>query len=326
MLWYENTRQCVRAGGSSSSRCRAIPGTEASAGNCFAFGRQPDQCETLAADVESRRRGRIGCQAASRSSNQAFRETTILTCRHPSQGTDGRWVPNRPVDLRTCVRCGSQAVRRFVPPRPYAPDFARPGFFAAEAAACRSGAGLGRSRAVAATRLAMHQKKARRDGASIVFLDETGFRLQPVNRRTWAPRGQTPIQRAWDRYDRLSVIGAVTLSPRHRRIGTPFQIYDDNIHTEEVVEFVRQLRKQLQRPLIICWDRWQVHRSAAKRLRASRLQILVEKATHQPSTQALLFQSRKPQTLIGNIGRAVVNNKFGLEGRVKSQSVGTSHF
>ncbi len=125
---------------------------------------------------------------------------------------------------------------------------------------------------MAATRLATHQKKARRDGASIVFLDETGFRLQPVNRRTWAPRGQTPIQRAWDRYDRLSVIGAVTLSPRHRRIGTPFQIYDDNIHTEEVVEFVRQLRKQLQRPLIICWDRWQVHRSAAKRLRASRLQ------------------------------------------------------
>lgn len=92
-----------------------------------------------------------------------------------------------------------------------------------------------------------------------------------MNRRTWAPRGETPVQRAWDRYDRLSVIGAVTLSPTLRRIGTPFQIHEDNIRTDEVMDFLRQLRKQLRRPLIICWDRWQVHRSAAKRVAASRL-------------------------------------------------------
>ena len=63
------------------------------------------------------------------------------------------------------------------------------------------------------------KKKPERRGASIVFIDETGFRLQPVNRRTWAPRGETPVQRAWDRYDRLSVIGAVALSPTRRRIS-----------------------------------------------------------------------------------------------------------
>lgn len=27
--------------------------------------------------------------------------------------------------------------------------------------------------------------------------------LQPVRRRTWAPRGKTPIQYSWDRHDRL---------------------------------------------------------------------------------------------------------------------------
>lgn len=104
-----------------------------------------------------------------------------------------------------------------------------------------------------------------------MFIDETGFRLQPVNRRTWAPRGKTPVQRTWDRYDRLSVIGALTLSPTRRCIGTPFQIHDDHVRTAEVVNFIRQLRKQLQRPLIICWDRWPVHRAAAKRIAASRL-------------------------------------------------------
>jgi DDE superfamily endonuclease len=124
---------------------------------------------------------------------------------------------------------------------------------------------------VAERRLAADQKKAQRRGASIVFIDETGFRLQPVNRRTWAPCGQTPIQRAWDRYDRLSVIGAVALSPTRRSISTPFQIHDDHVRTDEVVSFVKQLRRAWRRPLIICWDRWQVHRSAAKRLAASRL-------------------------------------------------------
>jgi transposase len=104
--------------------------------------------------------------------------------------------------------------------------------------------------------------------ASIVFLDESGFRLQPLCRRTWAPRGQTPIQRAWDRHDRLSVIGALSCSPRRWRIGVSFQIHDRNVRTEEVVQYLRGLRRQLQRPLIIVWDRWRVHRAAAKRLQS----------------------------------------------------------
>lgn len=92
-----------------------------------------------------------------------------------------------------------------------------------------------------------------------------------MNRRTWAPRGETPVQRAWDRYDRLSVIGAVVLSPTRRCISTPFQIHDENIRTLQVLDFVKQLRRYLRRPLVICWDRWSVHRSAARKLAATRL-------------------------------------------------------
>lgn len=87
----------------------------------------------------------------------------------------------------------------------------------------------------------------------------------------WAPRGETPVQRAWDRYDRLSVIGAVALSPTRRRISTPFQIHDENIRTQAVVDFVKQLHRHFRRPLVICWDRWSVHRSAARKLAATRL-------------------------------------------------------
>ena len=78
------------------------------------------------------------------------------------------------------------------------------------------------------------------------------------------------MQRAWDRYDRLSVISAVTLSPTRRQIGLPFQIHEDNIRTATAVSFVKQLRRQLGRPLIVVWDRWPVHRSAAKQIEKSR--------------------------------------------------------
>ena len=44
-----------------------------------------------------------------------------------------------------------------------------------------------------------------------MFLDESGFMLQPLRRRTWAPRGQTPIHYAWDRHDRWSVMEHVEM-------------------------------------------------------------------------------------------------------------------
>ena len=82
------------------------------------------------------------------------------------------------------------------------------------------------------------------------------------------------MQRAWDRYDRLSVISAVTLSPTRRQIGLPFQIHEDNIRTQAAVSFVKQLRRQLGRPLIVVWDRWPVHRSAAKQIEKSRAKCI----------------------------------------------------
>jgi transposase len=100
----------------------------------------------------------------------------------------------------------------------------------------------------------------------VVFLDESGFMLQPLRRRTWAPRGQTPIQYAWDRHDRFSVLGALSLAPWALRIGLYFQLYDHNITAADVMEFVKQLHRQLGRRLILVWDRWSVHRSAARQL------------------------------------------------------------
>lgn len=100
----------------------------------------------------------------------------------------------------------------------------------------------------------------------MLFLDETGLMLQPLVRRTWAPRGERPVMYCWDRRDRLSVIAGLTLSARRRRVGFYFAIHQRNVKTPEVEAFIRRVRRQVGRPLIVVMDRLPAHRSAAKRL------------------------------------------------------------
>ena len=90
--------------------------------------------------------------------------------------------------------------------------------------------------------------------------------LQPLVRRTWAPRGQTPVMYSWDRHDRLSVIAALSVSARRRQIGLYFRTHEKNITAEEVETFLRQVQRSLGRKLIVVIDRWSVHRKAAKAL------------------------------------------------------------
>lgn len=88
--------------------------------------------------------------------------------------------------------------------------------------------------------------------------------LQPVRRRTWAPSGQTPIQHAWDRHDRLSAISVVTVSPQRKRLGLYYQLLRVNVRTEELVWFLRQMHRHFRGRIILVWDRLRAHRSASR--------------------------------------------------------------
>lgn len=87
--------------------------------------------------------------------------------------------------------------------------------------------------------------------------------MAPVVRRTWAPRGQTPIlvQRGRS-HQKVSTIAALTVPSHRRRVGFYFSLLsDDNITGARVIRFVRELSRQLQKPLIIVWDRSNTHRA-----------------------------------------------------------------
>lgn len=93
-----------------------------------------------------------------------------------------------------------------------------------------------------------------------MFLDESGFLLIPTVRRTWAPRGDTPVVRHRYRHDRISAISAVTVSPRRQRCGFYAHLHLDNITHVEVAIFLRLLLRHLRGDIVLLWDGGPIHR------------------------------------------------------------------
>jgi transposase len=96
----------------------------------------------------------------------------------------------------------------------------------------------------------------------LIFIDESGIFLVPLVRRTWAPRGQTPVLRTRTRHHRhLSAIGALTISPQRRRLGWYLQFHPGrSIRQEQVIGFLRDLLRHVRGEIFLLWDRLNAHR------------------------------------------------------------------
>jgi hypothetical protein len=104
--------------------------------------------------------------------------------------------------------------------------------------------------------LAAHQKKARRRGAEIVFVDEPGFSCRAKTGPTWAPRGQTPILRRMSKRRELSTVIGLTLSGKlYKR---PFA---HAIGATDILMALRHFQRHISRPMSIIWDRLNAHRA-----------------------------------------------------------------
>ena len=98
-------------------------------------------------------------------------------------------------------------------------------------------------------------------GADVVFVDEAGFRLLPTVRRSYSPRGQTPVLRVADPHARISVIGGIVVRPGTDRVGMVYGMLADNQNYRwpAIADFVRTIRSALSRPITIIWDRIPIH-------------------------------------------------------------------
>jgi transposase len=118
-------------------------------------------------------------------------------------------------------------------------------------------------------------------GAHVIFLDESGFFLTPTVRRTWGPRGQTPVLDAWDRRDRLSAISSLSVSPLNHRLSLRFTLLpqNTNVHAEDVVAYLQELQRCLgTKRLTVFWDGSGAHKGeVVKDYLATHPDIMVER-------------------------------------------------
>jgi transposase len=110
--------------------------------------------------------------------------------------------------------------------------------------------------------VAEDQKGARRRGALICFMDESGFSLLPAVRATWAPRGQTPVLKHRFSWTRMSMAGAVAYRPDRSEAVFVFQTRQGSYNTSSLIEFLTDLHEHLGgQPVTLIWDGLPSHRS-----------------------------------------------------------------
>jgi putative transposase len=81
-------------------------------------------------------------------------------------------------------------------------------------------------------------------------------------RRSLAPRGETPVlKQKGTRREKVSLIAALSLSPRQHRPALYFQTHPKEfINNVKAVAFVRQLLRHLRGKVVLIWDRGTMHR------------------------------------------------------------------
>ena len=106
--------------------------------------------------------------------------------------------------------------------------------------------------------MAFSQKRALKEGRTIVFCDQSGFYLLPMVVRTYAPVGKTPILKENLTRDHLSAMSAITLE------GKLYMLEQERAFKgEDVVRFLKHLMRQIPSKLLIIWDGSPIHRGGA---------------------------------------------------------------
>jgi hypothetical protein len=110
--------------------------------------------------------------------------------------------------------------------------------------------------------VAAHQRKARRQDAHIVLIDESGLLMAPLVRRTGAPRGEPPdLDQCGAHRQKVSVAAALWLAPRRDRLGLCFHtLPNGSFDNWYVTAFLEAMLRDLAGRLVVVWDGGTRHR------------------------------------------------------------------
>jgi hypothetical protein len=128
--------------------------------------------------------------------------------------------------------------------------------------------------------VAADQKGAAAESAWIVVFDESGISLIPPVRRTWSPRGQTPLVRHRMAWKRASMAAALGYHPDGTRARLCFHLQPDSYDTDTLIGVLEQLKGfYTDQRVVLLWDGLSSHWSHKMRahLAAQRHWLTVER-------------------------------------------------
>jgi transposase len=110
--------------------------------------------------------------------------------------------------------------------------------------------------------VAADKKSARRRRAHIVLIDESGFLMSPLIRRTLAPQGKTPVLKTKAAHrEKVSLIAALSISPRRSRLGLYWRSYPrEYVNNHRAAAFLRYVLRHLRDNVIVVWDGGNMHK------------------------------------------------------------------
>jgi transposase len=99
------------------------------------------------------------------------------------------------------------------------------------------------------------KQRAKREGRTLVFVDESGFYLLPGVVKTYGPRGLTPVIAEWRTHDHLSVMGGLTPAGKIYVL-----VRRESLNGWHTIEFLQHLLRHAGPRLLVIWDGSPIHR------------------------------------------------------------------
>ena len=182
----------------------------------------------------------------------------------------------------------------------------------AEAPAPGESAGRGGHRTLEREEVAFPQKRALKEGRTIVFADQSGFYLLPMVVRTYAPVGKTPILKENLTRDHLSAMSAITLE------GKLYMTEQERAFKgEDVVRFLKHLMRQIPGKLLVIWDGSPIHRGGAVKdfLSSGALQAAATGATTRLRSGSQPRRGSLEAPQVRGVEEPLLREPRGVEGR-----------
>jgi hypothetical protein len=108
--------------------------------------------------------------------------------------------------------------------------------------------------------VAADQKGAAAESAWIVFFDESAVSLIPPVRRTWSPRGHTPILRHRFGWKKASMAAALGYRPDGTAARLCFHLQQPSYNTDCLIEVLDQLGSfYADQQVVLIWDGLSAH-------------------------------------------------------------------